>query len=185
MTLWVAYVPRGQEFALVEDCGILGIEASAPRKVEAIRVGNRRWPEARVTPYLPNYVFVAASAEEWHWPKDIRYVRDIMGVIPQYVPKVERFIEAVESDFASRLAEIERAASVIKDREATKEQRREALKAMAHFKTGDLLSVIMGPFAGKIFAFGRMVETGASLEIEAQGDMGRIKLDPLSVRKAS
>lgn len=185
MSLWVAYVPHGQELALVEDCEVLGVKAFAPRKVEAVRVGTRRWPEARISAYLPNYVFVNASAEEWHWLKDIRYVRDIMGVIPQYVPLVMKFIGAVEGEFAARLSEIERAAAVIRDREATKEQRREALKAMAHFQPGDLLSVITGPFAGKVFAFGRMVENGAVLEIEAEADTGRIKLDPLSVRKAS
>lgn len=47
MTTWVAYVPAGMEFALVEDCDVLGIKACAPRKVEAVRTGNKRWPEKR------------------------------------------------------------------------------------------------------------------------------------------
>lgn len=104
MTTWVAYVPAGMEFALVEDCEVLGVVAIAPRKVEAVRTGNKRWPEPRVTPYLPNYVVVEASAEEWHWLKDIRYVRDIMGVVPQDARKVRAFIETIDAQYTARMA---------------------------------------------------------------------------------
>lgn len=72
MTQWIAYVSAGQEFALVEDCEVLGISAIAPRKVEAVRTGNKRYPEPRVTPYLGNYVFIEANADEWHWLKGIK-----------------------------------------------------------------------------------------------------------------
>lgn len=189
MTLWVAYVPAGQEFALVEDCTVLGVEAIAPRKVEAVRTGNRRWPEPRVTPYLPNYVFCAASAEEWHWLHEIRYVRDIMGVVPQFAPKVRAFVAAVESDFAARMAEIDRAAAVMKNREATKEQRRDALRSIQHYQPGDLLEVITGPFAGQLVRFGALVERAASktpeIEVALDGlQWGSMRMDPLAVKKA-
>ena len=188
MTTWVAYVPAGMEFALVEDCEVLGVEAVAPRKVEAVRTGNKRWPEPRVTPYLPNYVFVRASAEEWHWIKDIRYVRDIMGVVPQDARKVRAFIETIEAQYTARMAEIDRATAVMKNREATKEQRREALKAIQHYQPGDLLEVITGPFAGQLVRFGAMVERAASklpeIEVSLAGlEWGSMRLDPLHVRK--
>ena len=95
MSMWVAYVPAGMEFALVEDCEVLDVQACAPRKVEAVRTGNRRWPEKRVLPYLPNYVFVQASAEEYYWMRDIKYVRDIMGVVPKDAAKVQAFCDMV------------------------------------------------------------------------------------------
>lgn len=44
MTLWLAYVPSGMEAAMVEDCEAIGITAVSPRKVEAVRTGNNRWP---------------------------------------------------------------------------------------------------------------------------------------------
>ncbi len=186
MTLWAVYTPRNMEFALVEDCEALGIEAIAPRKVEAVRSGNNRWPEPRVTPYLPNYVFVRASAEEWHWLKEIRYVRDLMGVVPQDERKVQSFIDAVEADFTSRMAEIDRAVAVLRDKEATKEARREAVALMQHYQPGDMLEVITGPFAGQLVAFGAMVERGAAMmpEIEAAMAGLKVRFDPLVVRRA-
>lgn len=186
MTLWLAYVPHGQEFALVEDCEVLGITATVPRKVEAVRTGNNRWPEPRVIPYLPNYAFVRASAEEWHWLREIRYVRDLMGILPQEERKVAAFIDAVEGEFAIRHAEIEQAQKVLKDREASKEARRAALSSLRHYAPGDLLEVITGPFAGRVAAFGAMIERAASLTplIEAEIEGLRVQFDPLMVRKA-
>lgn len=189
MTMWVAYVPAGQEFALVEDCEVLDVQACAPRKVEAVRTGNRRWPEKRVLPYLPNYVFVQASAEEWHWLKEIRYVRDIMGVVPKDAAKVQAFCDMVEADFIAKEAEIDRATAIMKNREATKEQRREALKAIQHYQPGDLLEVITGPFAGQLVRFGAMVERAASktpeIEVALDGlQWGTMRVDPLSVKRA-
>lgn len=188
MTRWIAYVPAGQEFALVEDCEVLGISAIAPRKVEAVRTGNKRYPEPRVTPYLPNYVFITATADEWHWLKEIRYVRDIMGIVPQWESKVHDFCATIESQYHERIAEIDQAAAVMKDREASKEARREALKVMQHYQPGDLLEVILGPFAGQIVAFGAMVERAASklpeIEVALQGmAWGTVRVDPLAVRK--
>lgn len=188
MTQWIAYVPTGQEFALVEDCEALGVYAVAPRKVEAVRTGNRRWPEKRVTPYLGNYVFIDATAAQWHWLKDIRYLRSIMGVPPAEERKIREFIDAVESDFAAKEAEIDRAVAIMKNREASKEARREALKVMQAYTPGDLLEVICGPFAGQIVAFGAMVERAASklpeIEVSLNGlEWGTMRMDPLHVRK--
>lgn len=188
--MWIAYVPTGQEFALVEDCEVLGVEAIAPRKVEAVRTGNRRYPEPRVTPYLGNYVFITATADEWHWLKDIRYLRSIMGVPPGEERQVQSFCDLVEAEYAARMAEIEQASAVMRDREASKEARREALKVMQAYTPGDLLEVICGPFAGTVMAFGRMVERGAAMvpEIEATmtlfGRESTVRLDPLSIKKA-
>lgn len=188
MTQWIAYVPTGQEFALVEDCAALGVEAISPRKVEAVRTGNRRWPEKRVTPYLGNYVFVTATADQWYWLKDIRYVRSIMGVPPGEQRRVRAFLEAVETTFAAKEAEIDQAVAIMRDREASKEARREALKVMQAYTPGDLLEVICGPFAGAIVAFGAMVERAASkmpeIEVSLQGmGWGTVRVDPLHVRK--
>lgn len=190
MTLWAAYVTHGMEFDLVEDCTVLGVEAVAPRKVEAIRTGNRRWPEARITPYLPNYVFVSATPEEWHWLREIRYVRDIMGIGENEARLVREFIATVETQFAVRRTEIDRAEAIMRDRDASKAQRREAIKAMQHYQPGDMLEVITGPFAGQLVRFGQMVEranaTLPEIEVALDGlQWGNMRMDPLSVKKAS
>lgn len=187
-TTWIAYVPTGQEFALVEDCEALGIRAIAPRKVEAVRTGNNRYPEPRVMPYLGNYVFIEASADEWHWLRDIRYLRSIMGVPPGEVRKVRSFCDTIEAQYAARMVEIDQAVAVMRNREASKEARREALMVMQAYSPGDLLEVICGPFAGAIVAFGAMVERAASklpeIEVSMGGmDWGTVRLDPLHVKK--
>lgn len=188
--MWAAYVTHGMEFALVEDCTVLGVKAVAPRKVEAIRTGNRRWPEARVTPYLPNYVFVSATPEEWHWLREIRYVRDIMGVLPQLEPRVREFVGAVEAEFSARMDEIDRAITIMKNREASRGQRIEAMKSIQYYQQSDLLEVMTGPFAGMLAQFSRIAERGARgiPEIEATvmifGRETNVSFDPLEVRKA-
>ena len=186
MTLWLAYVPTHAEFDLVEDCEAIGITAVVPRKIEAVRTGNNRWPEPRITPYLPNYAFIRATAEEWHWLRDISYVRDLMGVPPREECKVQEFVDTVEGLFAIRVAEIEQAQKVLKSEEASKEARRAAIASMRQYTPGDLLEVITGPFAGQVAAFGAMVEraNSATPEIEAQLAGLKVRFDPLSVRKA-
>lgn len=188
MTLWIAYVPSGQEFSLVEDCEVLGITAISPRKVEAVRTGNNRYPEPRVMPYLGNYVFVTATADEWYWLRDIKYVRSIMGVPPKEARKVHDFCALVESNYAAKSTEIDRAAAIMKNRMASKEARREAIRVMQQYQPGDLLEVILGSFAGQIVAFGAMVERAASklpeIEVAMAGmNLGTVRLDPLAVRK--
>ncbi len=188
MTMWIAYVPTGQEFALVEDCEALGIEAIAPRKVEAVRTGNKRWPEKRETPYLGNYVFLTATPEEWHWLKDIKYLRSLMGVPPKEIRNITTFCDTIERQYQERVAEIDQAVAVMRNREASKEARREAIRVMQAYTPGDLLEVILGPFAGQIVAFGAMVERAASKQPEIEVTMaglewGAMRLDPLAVRK--
>lgn len=189
MTQWIAYVPTGQEFALVEDCEALGVSAVAPRKVEAVRTGNKRYPEKRIIPYLGNYVFVTATAEEWYWLKDIRYLRSIMGVPPAEERRVRKFIDLIEAEFIAKEAEIDRAVEIMRNREASKEARREAMRVMQAYTPSDLLEVVCGAFAGQIAAFGGMIERGNAMmpEIEARmmvfGRETTVRLDPLHVRK--
>jgi transcription antitermination factor NusG len=168
MTLWLAYVPHGLEFDLVEACEALGITAIVPRKVETVRTGKNRWPEPRVTPYLPNYAFIEATDSEWHWVRDIKYVRDLMGIAPGWHPKLREFFDAVEGQYAAKMAEIESAQRIMRDKEASKEARREAIKAIQSYQPGDLLEVITGPFAGQLAAFGAMVERANSLTPEIE-----------------
>ena len=188
MTLWIAYTARGREFDAQEEAETLGLWAAVPRRVDLIRQGKRRRPDAIVSPYLDNYVFVEADATGWHWLRGSKHVRSLMGVPPQEVAKVQRFIAKVEAEFIAKEAEIDRAVEIMRNREASKEDRREAMKVMQAYTPGDLLEVICGPFAGQIVAFGAMVERAASklpeIEVSLQGlEWGAMRLDPLHVRK--
>lgn len=173
MSLYAACVTQGTEFALVEDCTALGIEAIAPRRVDAVRTGKKRWPEPKVSPYLPGYVFTRLTPEHWHWTKDIRYLRSLLIIPPQAERSIQAFIDRVEGDYAQRMAQIE------------------AGERLAQYCPGDLLSIIAGPFAGELARFSRMIEKAAAMfpEIEASmpimGGETKMRLDPLSVRRAT
>lgn len=171
MTLWIAYTARGREFDAQEEAEALGLWAAVPRRVDLIRQGKRRRPDAIVSPYLDNYVFVEADATGWHWLKGSKHVRSLMGVPPQEVAKVQRFIDRVESDYAHRMAQIE------------------AGERVSEYEPGDLLTIITGPFAGTIAAFRRVAE-GAGMfpelvvEREIFGRAVHMRVDPLAVKRA-
>jgi transcription antitermination factor NusG len=186
MALWLAYVPTGYEFALVEDCAAIGITAIVPRKVEAVRAGEKRRPGPRVIPYMPNYGFIDATIEQWHWLKDIKYIRDIMGIAPQWRSRLQMFFDSVENEFSARMAEIDNAQRIMQSADATKEARREAVRMMQSHTPGDWLEIISGPLAGQIVAFSAMVEraNAATPEIEAEMAGIKIRIDPLVVRRA-
>lgn len=171
MTLWIAYTARGREFDAQEEAETLGLWAAVPRRVDLIRQGKRRRPDAIVSPYLDNYVFVEADATGWHWLKGSKHVRSLMGVPPQEVAKVQSFIAKVESDYAQRMAQIE------------------AGERVSEYEPGDLLQIITGPFAGTIAAFRRVAEGAGMfpdlvLEQEIFGRAVRMRVDPLAVKRA-
>lgn len=172
MTAWAAYTGKGQEFAVQEACEAIGVTCFVPRKVEVKRIRTRRRPDVFVTPYLPNYAFIWATDEQYHWLKDVKPVRSIMGIGPGSERLVRAFIDRVESDFAARMAQIE------------------AGERVAEYNPGDLLEIIAGPFAGQLARFGRMIETSQdifpsiSANMDLMGRETRVKLDPLQVRKA-
>ena len=175
MTLWIAYAKTGREFDVQEACEALEITAIVPRRVDLIRQGKRRRPDAVVTPYLPNYVFIRASDDERHWLKDVREICDFMGVLPQEERAVQAFIDRVESDFANRMAQIE------------------AGERVSEYAPGDLFTIMAGPFAGRTAMFKRMVEAASTpfpkieavLDLELMGRPVVATIDPINARRAA
>lgn len=174
MTLWLAYATTAQELNAQEACEALGYTAIVPRKVEAVRRGKKRWAEAIVSPYLPNYVWVEGGPDAFYAIRDIKEFRgSAMGITPQSERGVRAFIERVERDFATRMAQIE------------------AGERVAEYQPGDLLSEMTGPFAGKVARFRRMIESAYSLfpsieaEMELMGRVVRVKMDPINVRRVA
>jgi transcription antitermination factor NusG len=169
MTLWIAYTARGREFDTAEEAETLGLWAIVPRKVELIRQGKRRRPDAITSPYLDNYVFTEADAQGWHWLRASKHVRTIMAVPEAERAAVMRFIDRVEADYAARMAQIE------------------AGERVSQYSPGDLLEIITGPFAGTIAAFRRVAESASMFPelVVEQTIFGRevtTRVDPLAVR---
>lgn len=171
MTLWIAYTARGREFAAQEEAESLGLWSAVPRKVDLIRQGKRRRPDAITTPYLDNYVFVEMDAEGWHWMRRSKHVRTIMSVPTAEAQRVKAFVARVEADYAARMAQIE------------------AGERVWQYEPGDLLEIMTGPFAGQIAAFRRVAESGTDFPelVVEQTIFGRevtTRVDPLAVRRA-
>lgn len=168
MTLWAAYTRR--EFDAAEECEVLGIVAHVPRKIEMIRQGKRRRPDAVVRPLIPGYIFIEATADEWHMLRQTKHVRTLMGVGPLDERNVRAFIAKADADFAARMAQIE------------------AGERVAEYNPGELLQIIAGPFAGTLARFKRIAEGAIFPEVVAEAEfMGQavtIRLDPLQAKKA-
>lgn len=186
MTFYAFYTRR--EFDAQAEAEALGITCYVPRRVDLIRQGKRRRPDPVIRPYLPGYLFAETDAAGWHMLRGTKHLRTWMGIGPNEAANVMRFIEATEAEFHRHMAEIERAQKVLMDMEATKAQRREALKVVQQFGESELLEILDGAFKGRLARFAGIAERGASQEIMAElevfGRTATLRLDPLAVRRA-
>jgi transcription antitermination factor NusG len=171
--LWIVYARAGREFDVEEQATALGIEATVPRRVDIIRRGKRRWPDAIESPFLPNYVFVWMTDEEWHWLRDIKEVASIMGVGPLEAREVQDFIAAAEASYQARMAQIA------------------AGQRVAEYEPDDVLTIISGPLQGQMARFRKMVERADELfpkiaaDMELMGRVVPVEIDPLDARKVA
>jgi transcription antitermination factor NusG len=173
LTLWVIATANGQEFPVQNHLEAMGLRAEVPRKVEALRQGKRRRPDAITSAYLPGYVFAWFDADDWHAIRGAKHVRTMMGVSSQAERLVQAFIDRVEADYADRMARIR------------------ASEYLEEYNPGDLLTIMTGPFAGQIARFTRMLETAHDVfpvieaEIDVFGQTARVKVDPIAARRAT
>ena len=172
MTLWVAYITPGQEFAVEDACNALGLYVAVPRVIELHRPPTQRKWQARERPYLPGYIFLRADETEWHWLRDVKPIRSMMGVTPSEERSVHSFIARVQADYDERAARIE------------------AGDRVSAYAPGDLLTILTGPCAGRLARFRRMGDiAGPFPQIEAEIDMFGAsvpaRLDPIAARKAA
>ncbi len=170
MTLYAFYTRR--EFDAQEEAETLGLTCYVPRRVDLIRQGKRRRPDAVIRPYLPGYVFIETDAHGWHMLKGSKHLRSWIGIGEGNARQVMAFINRVEGDFAQRMRQIE------------------AGERVSEYAENDLLEILDGGFKEKLLKFSRVVEraNGFPLIVAKTEMFGReveIPLDPLNVRRAS
>lgn len=170
---WIGYARTHKEFDVESELLDLGFAATVPRKVEAIRSGTRRWPEPRIMPYLPNYVFLCVDPANWPKLSRVKHLSRTRQAIPRTSAQpVSTFLARVEGEYLSRMSQIE------------------AGERLAEYQPGDMLK-ILGPFGECLARFRSIVERADSIypEIVAEIDiMGRavtVRADPLHVKKAA
>lgn len=177
MTIWTGYAKAGMEAQVVEAIRALGIDARLALKIEAIRRGKQRWPEAVTSAVFPNYIFINCDDEEWHQLKTIKHLAaTTYPVAPRvYARLVVPMLDQAEVEYAARKAALE------------------AGERVAEYQDGDQLMMMAGRLAGTLAVFRKLVEAGeygfpeivAELPQTLGGKPITVRVDPLEARRVT
>lgn len=173
MTMWLIATANKVELDVQEQLDVLGLQCAVPRRVDLIRQGKRRRPDAVISAYLPGYAFGWFGPEDWHAVREAKHVRNIMGITPQEERSVRAFIDRVEADFAKRMAQIE------------------AGERVSQYEPGDLLQIMAPGFGERLARFSHMIQQAHDMfptivaDVEGFGGVVRMNIDPIAVRRAA
>jgi len=175
MTIWTGYAKAGMEAQVVEAISALGIDARVALKIEAIRRGKQRWPEAVTSAVFPNYIWINCTADEWHRLHNVKHLTATMfPVAPrEYQREVLPVLEYAAKEYAERKAKIE------------------AGERVQEYQDGDTLMMLAGKLAGTLAPVRRLVEAGeygfpeivAELPATLGGKPMMVRVDPLEAKK--
>jgi hypothetical protein len=175
--IWLAYARNGTEWQVIEDIRALGINARAAFRIEAIRRGKQRWPEAVTSAIFPNYVFVDCSADEWHQMQGVKNLGSTFYMVPPriYERVIVPMLDAADAEYARC------------------KERIEAGERLTEYQDGDQLLMMTGKLAGTIATFRRLVEAGeygfpeivAELPATLGGKPIAVRVDPLDAKKVA
>ena len=174
MTIWTGYAKAGHEFQVQADIEALGMTAWVARQINAKRVPTSRVAVAVVAPYLPNYVFIECTDDQWH---TLREVKHLAATLSPIAPRVAReYLDPFRAKIDAAFAE-----------------RQEAIAAgerVAEYEPGDLLQIMAGPLAGQLATFRKLAETSHDLwprikaDVELFGRVTSVDIDPINARRA-
>lgn len=174
--MWIAYASTGQEFAAQAQCVDLGYQCQVPRRVDLIRQAKRRYPDVLVAPFLPNYLFISGGESAYHAIKGVKEIRSTFTFAgPNEALRVQAFIDRVERDFSARMAQIK------------------AGERVSEYAPGDLLTLMVGPFAGQLATFRRIVKRSgaafplieADVAVQILGKPVVAVIDPINAKRAN
>ena len=160
------------QFHVQRELAALGVDSWVGRKIDFMRRGKNRTPEAIESPALPNYIFMELTPEQFMLAKDVKYLASTFAMVPNgEIAGLDRFKSAVEASFsAAQRVDANSRASV------------------SEYKRGASLSVVAGPFADMLVRFERLVKSPdvdwPRVEVTVEGMGGKVQLDPLDVRRA-
>lgn len=150
----------------------LGVTVYCPRRVDAVRLGKKRYADAVVSPFLPNYLFLDMTADLFTTAIGVKHVAPTLHVIPHSeIARVLDFVDSIERDFDKREARIK------------------AGEQVEQYTEGQLLDVFTGPFKDSVATFQRIVYNGDDFPtlragIEMMGREVTVDLDVLHVKAA-
>lgn len=175
--IWIAYAKAGMEAQVVDAIRALEIDARVALKIEAIRKGKQRWPEAVTSAVFPNYIFINCDDDQWHMLKDVKHLASTFyPVAPRvYERLVIPMLDQAALDYAERKAKLE------------------AGERVAEYQDGDQLMMLAGRLAGTLATFRKLVEAGeygfpeivAELPATLGGKPITVRVDPLEARRVA
>jgi len=173
--IWIAYAARGHELEAEEAIRALGIEVWVAKRIEMRRSPTgRRW-RAEVEPFLPNYVFINCTDEQWHKLREVKHIAQSMLSISEQAARIylQPFRDKIDADFAERRALVD------------------AGEHVQAYNPGDMIELESGPLAGILLTFRRMVETDKPefpkiiAAVTLFGKEGEIEIDPINVKRVA
>ncbi len=172
--IYLAYATTGKEFEVEQSLEDLGIDVWCGRKIEFLRRGKKRYAEPVESPYLPNYLFLSLSEDEWHQVMGSQ-VKHLAKTTYQLSGRDERHFDKFKNAVWDESLE---AQAIIK---------RNDTAAMNQFKAGQKIKDLQGRFGEQLLKFRRIVEAAHELfpmieaETEMMGQTVTVRLDPLDV----
>lgn len=175
----IGYARSGREFETRDALTAGGYTVTVPRRIEIVSRGTKRAAKIEDAPFLRNYLFIVATAEQYQ-----AMIRDLGKY--KYLASTFRFVpDRLAPALARWVDQVEREAQ----RELTRHQSGEDL---CKYREGDALRITEGPFAewldGEDVAFRRMVHAPsthpmAEVEVQMFGRSTRVMVDPLHVKR--
>lgn len=195
MSTYLAYATSGKEFEVADKLASLGFTVWCGRRIDFIRKGKRRRPEAVEKPKLPNYLFLTLTPDEWHdlRRREVKHLaqtmyqltaRDIAGR-PPVKNKEGVLIDPGWIGLAAFKEQVDAAHA-----EGQRIAKNNDIAEMAQYRAGQRLVDLTGTFADVCLTFRRMVERAhetypkVEADMEMFGRMTRVYLDPISVKAA-
>jgi hypothetical protein len=179
MSTYLAYATSGKEFEVADKLASLGFTVWCGRRIDFVRKGKRRRPEAVEKPKLPNYLFLTLTPDEWHRLQRLKnegQIKHIAGTMYQLRRDDEDALTEFRAGVDGAHAEGQRIA------------KNNDIAEMAQYRAGQRLVDLTGTFADVCLTFRRMVERAheafpkVEADMEMFGRMTRVYLDPISVR---
>jgi len=169
------YPQTYKQFWVINALSDLGIKAWCGRKVDFYRTGKNRYAESHESPFLPNYLFIEMTAEQFMTATDVKFLAPTFQVVPRR--------EVVDGGGLDRF-------KTLVDANYSAAQRVDANSkaAIAEYTKGQHIRATSGPFADMDIWFNRIVQrTGDKWPVvegmvQMMGGKVPVQFDPLDVR---
>ena len=133
-----------KQFWVIDELASMGIDAWCGKRIDFKRSGKDRFAEAHESPFLPNYVFIEMTDEQFIKAIGVKFLASGFKIVPKAdIAALDAFKSAVGSRYMAA-------------------QRVEANSqaAIAEYTKGQQIEAISGPFAQFPMWFERIVKNG-------------------------